>query len=130
MNSIPRHVLLALIFTVSVFTAKVDMAEAADAPVGISEASFLSRAAAKTALSYKGVYFGPSVGTPSGFTTDPQGKLSKAQYLENTIDLGYRVTPDFTAGFAFAFNVQPVANPGAQIKPPYLRLNAAKLISS
>lgn len=90
-----------------------------------NQRSFFDRAV----LSFKGVYAGPSIGAPNGFTTDSRGALNKKpQCLDSTLKIGYTVAPELVAAFALNFDVMPVANAGASLKPPHLLLDHGSLV--
>lgn len=62
--------------------------------------------------SYAGVFSGPSLGHPSSYQPDDQGNVridpSNRIVLRNSLNLGYKVTPNVVLGSIFNFNYYPV----------------------
>jgi hypothetical protein len=84
----------------------------------------------KIALTYFGIYEGPSFKNPSAKTTTADGEL-KEQNIENYLTGGYRVNPDVLVGATMQFNWTPVNGAKqADMRDPYLRANHNKFINA
>lgn len=85
----------------------------------------------KAVLSFKGVYAGPSLGAPNGYTADGKGVLNKkGQTLDSTLKVGYTVGPDLVAGVGINFDLLPFANQGASLKAPHLLLESKNIVTT
>lgn len=85
----------------------------------------------KAVVSFKGVYAGPSLGSPNGYTADGKGVLNKkGQTLDSTLKLGYTVGPDLVAGVGINFDLLPFANQGASLKAPHLLLESKNIVTT
>ena len=85
----------------------------------------------KIVVKYWGLYSGPSITTPSGYTTDSSGNRNKKpQNLDDLLTAGYQVNPGLRLGVGLPFNLYPAANAGAMTKSVYVGVIDAKLIQA
>lgn len=106
----------------------------ASAVSGTSEAS--SRSALdlirdKTAISYYGLYYGPSASDPGASKQGNAWGTPKAnQFFLNYLSLSYKATKSLLPGITVLSTYTPVRGQDMTLLDPYLRLTDTKLINS
>ena len=121
--------LIVLMFTIGAASAYADTVPSSGAVS--AERGSLSNIADSLMVKYWANYMGPSIGAPSGYTTDANGVTDKkAQNADNLFNVAYRYSPALAVGMGMPFNLFPIVNSGAQIKPLYLGVIEGVLIKT
>lgn len=76
----------------------------------------------RLALSYYGVYYGPSLGQRNDYTPSYDGSSGDVQNLDGIITAGYRVSKKFLAGVAVPLVYVPYRDKGVTMNNLFLKL--------
>lgn len=84
----------------------------------------------RLALSYYGVYSGPSLGRQNDFTPNVDGTDGDLQNVDGAISAGYRITKKVQAGVALPIYYVPNRDNDATLNNIYLRLSNSEMLKS
>lgn len=84
----------------------------------------------RIALSYYGVYSGPSLGYQNDFNPTYDGTEGDVQNLDGAISAGYRITKKIQAGVALPIFYVPYRDNDATLNNIYLRLSNSEMLKS